>query len=74
MKLEYKVHTVTIDQVPVTAKVGGKDREVLTDAMTVELVPVEDGKVVTLQLHDAEEAEKLFKKGKKITLTLAGAN
>lgn len=71
MKLEYKVHSATVDQSEMTAKVGGKDRTVLGNVLTVELVA--DGSALTLRFDEVEAAQKLFKPGKKITLSFAGA-
>jgi hypothetical protein len=73
MKLEYKVHSVARDKSPITVSHKGKDREVLADVLTVELV--NDASVLTLRLDDVEEAEKLFgdpnKPAKAVTLTIA---
>ncbi len=71
MKLEYKVHTVAKDQSQVMAQIGGKDRQVLAEVLTVELVA--DGSALTFRFDDVEDAEKLFRQGKKIRLTFAGA-
>lgn len=72
MKLDFKVHSVGRDQAPMTVKIGGKDREVTAEVLTVELVG--EGSALTFRFDDIEEAEKLFDKvGKKITLSFAGA-
>jgi len=70
MKLDYSVHSVGKDRSEITAKVGGKDRQVLADVLTVELVA--EGSALTFRFDDVEDAEKLFQRGKKISLTFAG--
>lgn len=71
MKLTYEVHSVAEDKATITAQVNGKDREVLSDVLTVELVAPGSG--LTFRLDDIPAAKKLFVKGKKVTLTFAGA-
>lgn len=72
MKLEYSVHSVARGEATMTVKVNGRDREVRSDALVVELV--REGSALTFRFDDVEEAEKLFTKaGKKITLSFAGA-
>lgn len=73
MKLEYKVHTVTTDETEITAKVHGKDRQVKTDVLTVELVNEEMGSALTFRFDDVEAASKIFKDGKKVTVSFMGA-
>jgi len=70
VKLEYEVHSATVDQAEVEATVKGKERKVLADVLTVELVA--EGSALTFRFDDVEKAEKLFKVGKKVTLTFAG--
>lgn len=71
MKLDYSVHSVSRDEHTITAKVAGKDRQVKAEVLTVELTA--PGSAVTFRFEDADEAEKLFKAGKPVTLTFAGA-
>lgn len=71
MKLDYKVHSVALDQTQMTASVGGKSRTVLGEVATVELVA--EGSALTFRFDDVEAAQKLFKKGGKIHLTFTGA-
>lgn len=72
MKLDYQVHSLSVDQAPVMAKVAGKEREVLAEVLTVELTG--PGSALTFRFDDVEAAQKLFgKRGKKVTLTFAGA-
>lgn len=71
MKLEYEVHSVVADEATITVNHKGKDIEARTDVLTVELVA--PGSALTFRFEDTEEAAKLFKQGKKITLTFAGA-
>lgn len=71
MKLDYEVHTVVRDEAPIIAQVNGKDREVRSDVLTVELAAPGSG--LTFRFDDIAAAEKIFKPGKKVTLTFAGA-
>lgn len=71
MKLVYKVHSVVEDEATITASVNGKDREVRSDVLTVELTAPGSG--LTLRFDDIEAAKKLFQTGKSVTLTFAGA-
>ncbi len=70
MKLEYSVHSAVRGETEFTVSYNGKDRTVRGDALVVELVA--DGSVLTLRLDDVEAAEKLFKVGKPVTLTISG--
>jgi hypothetical protein len=71
MKLVYEVHSVVTDTLSIIAQVNGKDREVLSEVLTVELTA--PGSALTFRFDDIPVAEKLFAKGKKVTLTFAGA-
>lgn len=70
MKLEYEVHSVSHSEMPMTVKIDGKDREVRSDVLVVELV--KPGSALSISFDDVEAAEKLFESGKKVTLTFAG--
>lgn len=70
MKLTYEVHTVARDETTMTAKVGGQDREVRGDVLSVELTA--PGSALTFRFDDVAAAEKVFQPGKKVTLSFAG--
>lgn len=71
MNLEYEVHSVSDDEATIVANVGGKDREVRADVLSVELT--RPGSALTFRFDEVEDARKLFKVGKTVTLTFAGA-
>lgn len=71
MKLKYQVHSAVKSEAEMTVKIDGKDRQVRGDVYVVELTA--PGSALTFRFDDIEKAEKLFKTGKPVTLTFAGA-